>query len=347
MKDNKIDYDIVIGTKRYNGSITDLLLEDNVDFILKINTKNPVYIEDFNPYSTVNQIAPQLENTEAYALKVVDRKKITDVQTIKLPSSTFKENNSREKLELTISPDFAQVHVDRNSSYIGQNKVGEQKAQLNYYDYVYEDHTKYETTPILDRVKNKKDKAKYKKEYAALVQKLKDKQLERSKKRATNEFDVELDNYSIEIVSNGRFGKTDVMEYKEDFTVADDMIKNAGSNYIFDIGKFLGGQIDLTEEQKKRTSNIYMSYPRSFNYEIVLNIPEGYTVSGVENLSKSVENSTGGFKSNATIEGNKLVIKAEKHYKNYYEPNSNWSQMVTFLDAAFQFTQSKVLLKKS
>ena len=347
LKDNKIDYDIVIGTKRYNGNIKNLLLENNIDFVLKINTENPVYIEGFGPYVTVNQIAPQLENTDAYALKVVDRKKITDVETIKLPISTFKENSSKEKLELTISPDFLQVGVSRNSTYIGQNKNREQESQLKYYDYVYEDHTKYETTPILDRVRNKKDKAKYKIEYAALIQKLRDKQLERSKARASNEFDVELSDYSIEIVSNGRFGKADAMEYKEVFSVADDMIKNAGKNYIFDVGKFLGGQIDLTEEQKERTSNIYMSYPRSFNYEITLNIPEGYTVSGVENLSKSVENSTGGFNSNAVIEGNKLVIKAEKYYKNYYEPNSNWSQMVAFLDAAFQFTQSKILLKKS
>jgi hypothetical protein len=35
------------------------------------------------------------------------------------------------------------------------------------------------------------------------------------------------------------------------------------------------------------------------------------------------------------------------HFLNYYEPNANWLKMVEFLDAAYQFTQEKVLLKKN
>src|SRR5690606_13314689 len=107
LKDNKIDYEIIIGTKRYNGAIKDLLMEGNISFILKVNTEKPVYIEYFDPYATPNQISPLLENTDAYTLKVVDRKHIEDIETIKLPSSTYKENSSTEKTELTIAPDFS------------------------------------------------------------------------------------------------------------------------------------------------------------------------------------------------------------------------------------------------
>jgi hypothetical protein len=346
LKDAKIDYEILIGTKRFNGDIRDLLLESNVDFILKVNTENPIYIEDFNSFSTVNQISPQLEGTSAYSLKVENRKYITDVNEVKIPKSTYLENNSLEKLELTITPDFSQISVQRNSKYTGQNKVFEQDTHLNFYDYVSEDHAKFGTTPILDRVKRKKNREKYKKEYAALLQTLKDKQLKQSESRASQEFDVSVEDYSIEILNNGRFGKTDPLEYTEEFTISNELIKKAGKNYIMDIGRFLGGQIDLSEKEKMRSNNIYMSHARSLDYEIVLNIPEGYTVSGVEKLSKNVDNLTGGFSTKATIDGDKLFIKINKHYKNYYEPSSSWPQMVEFLDAAYQFTQSKILLKK-
>ncbi|MCB0454560.1 MAG: DUF3857 domain-containing protein [Aequorivita sp.] len=346
LKDNKIDYEIIIGTKRYNGAIKDLLMEGNISFILKVNTEKPVYIEYFDPYATPNQISPLLENTDAYTLKVVDRKHIEDIETIKLPSSTYKENSSTEKTELTIAPDFSGISINRSFSYKGQTKIDEQKNILMYYDYVYEDHAKYETEPILDRVRNKKDQEKYKKEYAALLKKLKDKQQQTIKERTAGEYNLKIEEYSFKILKNGRFGKEDSFEYEEEFTIGNDLIKTAGKNYILDIGKILVSQIDLSTKEKGRTNNIYMSYPRSFNYQIIVNIPDGYSVSGLENLTSNVENETGGFTSKASIEGNKLVVDIQKFYKHNYEPNSNWQKMVAFLEAASQFTQSKILLKK-
>ncbi|SRX72225.1 DUF3857 domain-containing protein [Aequorivita antarctica] len=346
LKDNKIDYEIIIGTQRYNGDIKDLLLESNISFILKVNAENPVYIEYFDAYATPNQISPLLENTKAYALKVVDRKHIEDIEIVNLPTSTYKENNSIEKTELTIAPDFSGISINRSYTYNGQTKIDEQKNMLMYYDYVYEDHAKYETEPILDRVRNKKDKEKYKKEYAALLKKLKDKQQEKIKERTAAEYALKIDNYSFKILKNGRFGKEDSFEYTEEFTIGNDLIKTAGKNYILDIGKLLVSQVDLSNKEKGRTNNIYMSYPRSFNYQIIVNIPDGFSVSGLENLISSVENETGGFISKASIDGNKLVIDIQKFYKKNYEPNANWQKMVAFLEAASQFTQSKILLKK-
>jgi hypothetical protein len=46
------------------------------------------------------------------------------------------------------------------------------------------------------------------------------------------------------------------------------------------------------------------------------------------------------------VKDNKLIIKVKKQYNNYYEPNANWSKMILFLEAAYQFSQEKVLLKK-
>ena len=90
-----------------------------------------------------------------------------------------------------------------------------------------------------------------------------------------------------------------------------------------------------------------MSFPRSFEEEISMAIPEGYTVTGLDKLNKKVENAAGGFVSTATVEGNNLKVKAYKYYTKSYLPNSNWKDMVAFLDAAYQFTQEKVLLKKN
>lgn len=346
LKDNKIDYEILIGTKRFNGNIKDLLLESNVNFLLKINTEKPIYIEYFNHFANVNLISPQLESTEAYALKVANRKKIEDIQTITLPTSTYQDNNTTEKLTLNLNSDFSAINVKRHSIYKGHNKVAEQRDRLNFYDYVYEDYDKYETKSLLDKVKKKKLKEKYQKEFDALISKLKDKQKESFQKQTSREYDLELSDYDFSIEKNGRFGKSDTFEFKESFSLANNLIKKAGKNYIIQIGKLIGTQVDLDEKQKQRTNNVYMNHPRSFINEITLTIPEGYTVAGLDKLNTKVDNTTGAFISTATVDGSTLTIKTEKCYKNYYEPNSNWTQMVDFLEAAYQFTQEKILLKK-
>jgi hypothetical protein len=123
-------------------------------------------------------------------------------------------------------------------------------------------------------------------------------------------------------------------------------VKRAGENYLVEIGKMLTSQVEIEKKEKERKNNVYLPYPRSFENEIIFEIPAGYTVSGLEKLNKKVTNSTGGFTSSSRIEGNKLIVNTVKYYSNYYEPNSNWNKMIDFLDAAYQFTQEKVLLKK-
>jgi hypothetical protein len=196
-------------------------------------------------------------------------------------------------------------------------------------------------------VRRKKDKIKYAKELTALNEKLRTKQKERFEETAKGEYACDdIEDYTYSIDANGRFSLDSYFTFTESFKAKNALIKKAGPNYIMEIGKLIGGQIDLTEKERDRSANIYMTYPKSFNYQITLNIPDGYTVAGLDKLNKSVDNETGAFISTAKLEGNLLIINTSKQYKNYFEPNSNWDKMILFLDEANQFTNEKILLKK-
>ena len=78
---------------------------------------------------------------------------------------------------------------------------------------------------------------------------------------------------------------------------------------MVELGKFLTSQIETSKKEKERTNNIYMTFPRQIEQEIQLEIPAGYSVSGLEKFNKKVENETGGFISTAVEEGNKIIIK--------------------------------------
>ena len=159
-------------------------------------------------------------------------------------------------------------------------------------------------------------------------------------------FDIDTDDYSFSIDNNGRFNNNDPFEFTEDFKITDDFIKRAGKNYILNVGKLIGSQVEINENEKDRDYNIYMGYSRSFSNSVTIKVPDGYTVSGLDKLNISITNDTGGFTSTAKIEDNVLKITTNKYYKNNYESKENWSKMVSFLDATYQFTQEKILLKK-
>lgn len=347
LKDNKIPYDIVIGTARYNGPITDLLIQQNITILLRVNTTNPVYLEFFTPFSSADQFNYQLENTKAYLLQISKNKKVVDSEMISLPGSTKKDNVSKSVSKVKLNEDLNSIKVDRENYFSGHYKPSEQSNKLYFFDYVYDDYEKYGTTSLLEKVKNKKKKDQYQKEFDALIAKYKDSQKENFTNSVKEEFGHDVEDYTMNIENSGRFGSKEPMAYKESFTIKDHYIKKAGNNIILELGKFLTSQIELSEKEKNRPNNIHMSFPRQIEHEIQFEIPEGYTASGLDKFNKNAVNETGGFVSSVTQNGNLITIKTTKSYNNYYEPNSNWNKMIDFLEDAFQFTQEKILLKKN
>ena len=347
LKKQKIEFDIIVATGRENGPISDVLIQENIRILLKVNTESPIYFGIFDPFSIPNQFDSTLENTKAYALKVSKSKKVSDIEEIKLPGLTYKDNVTKVTTNLSVNEDFTTANATKTSSLYGHNKEFEHNSKIFFYDYISEDYEKYGTSPVLDLVRKQKDKDKYKKEYAALIEKFKQNQVEKFKKEIEEEYDIKVDKHDLKVDKTGRFAINEPLVITENFTITSNFIKKAGNNYILDIGKFISSQVDIEEKEYERTNNIYTIFPRSFEYTINLDIPEGYTVSGLEKLNVKVENETGSFVSKAEIKDNKLVIVSTKNYINSYEPNANWKKMIAFLDAAYQFSQEKVLLKKN
>ena len=347
LKDNKIDYDLIVATGRENGSIDDLLIQRNANVLLRVNTKKPIYLDYYSPFSNTDIFDYNLEGSKAYVMQVSKGKKIVDAVNTTLPETTAKDNLSKVVSNINITEDFSTLKVNRELQYLGHIKEDQQGYNVKFYDYVHEDYTKYVTESLNDRIKNKKERAKFIKEYDAFISKLKEKNLEKSKKDITEEFGFEIEDYTSSITNTGRYGTMTPLTINEKFTIKKDLIKKAGNNYILEIGKMLTKQVEITKKEKERKNNIYSNYPRSYENEIIFEIPDGYSASGIEKLNKKVQNETGEFTSTAKIEGNKLIIKTLKQYNKYYWPNADWNKMVSFLDEAYQFTQEKILLKKN
>ena len=113
-----------------------------------------------------------------------------------------------------------------------------------------------------------------------------------------------------------------------------------------EIGKMIGDQIKLEPDEMTRQTDIWVPFARTLENIITLNIPKDYTVDGIQDLNTNIDNESGAFISTAKLEGDQLIITTKKLYKKSFDRKEAWPNYVAFLEAAYKFSQAKIVLKK-
>ena len=342
-----IQSELEVYVPRRLGTWRDAIFMEELDFVMKVKSKRRQYYMDaFNNFDAFGTFYPYLESAEGYSLAYDE---VNHYYRSNIPGSTLSDNISRQNYVISFPDAMDVVKVERTSSFLGTEKQ-ERIAQANLdREYLNYDFEKYFVEP---KEKGKKKKgeeevpittsAKY--DNTDKEEKLKE-QKELFEKDLKAEFD--LDKYSsFELLQNGRYGDTAFLQYKENYTLKK-MISKAGKNYIFDMGKLIGDQLKLDEnELKTRQTDIWVPFARTIENNIMVNIPAGYTIDGLQDLNVSIDNESGAFMSTAKMEENKLMITTRKLYKKNFDKKELWPNYVAFLEAAYKFSQAKIVLRK-
>lgn len=349
LKSKKIPFEIIVAVPRFLSTIDELLLKDEITLMIRTQTDNPIYMSRFALHTDFNSIPSSLEGTRAYVLQATSKiGKFDKVKMVDVPVSSHDKNKSVHDITIDfVSADLNELNVSRTVEHYGYNKEDDQSDLIIVDNYLDEEYDYYKTTRYLNSSHvSKKDRKKMLPKIDAKKKKDLEAQKEAFQKNASSEMSTTIEDYdSYKILNQGRFLEDNVFRYEDQFKM-EGFTKKAGKNYIFEAGKLIGGQVGLKEDEMERTQDIYMPYARSFENNISINIPEGYEVKGLEKLNLDVQNETGGFTSTAKMEGQVLKIQSKKWYTHNFEPAANWPMMVKFLEAAYQFTEEKVLLKK-
>ncbi|MCB0383330.1 MAG: hypothetical protein KDD05_08550 [Psychroserpens sp.] len=147
------------------------------------------------------------------------------------------------------------------------------------------------------------------------------------------------------------------LEYNVPFQVkttisSEVLLEDAGDSYIFQIGLVIGTQSELYQETE-RINPIEMVYPNRYNYEIIVNIPKGYSVEGLESLviDKAYKASNGKvtakFQSNYKLEDSKIVITIEEFYTTHEFDVNKYEEFREVINAASDFNKAAILFKAS
>lgn len=154
-------------------------------------------------------------------------------------------------------------------------------------------------------------------------------------------------NIGYKLFSIGNRADSTVFAYQTDYTL-DGYIKKAGQNLLLSVGRLIGSQPEIRGEQRKRSEDIYQEMPRTYLWDIKINLPKDFLISseGLEKVNTKVENECGAFIARATVENNMLHLQVEKRINHKREQVSNWQKILDLLDAAKAYETLAIILKK-
>ncbi|MGZ5282837.1 MAG: DUF3857 domain-containing protein [Bacteroidia bacterium] len=131
----------------------------------------------------------------------------------------------------------------------------------------------------------------------------------------------------------------------------DDLLEQANDKYLIKVGTLIGPQAEMYQEKTRQTP-VQLTYPHGYHRKLKINIPKGYTVSGLEALKMnhvygSPSQADLRFVSDYTLKDNVLEIEIFESYSKTLYPLTVFEQYREVVNAAANFNKVVLVLKKA
>lgn len=334
-----IAHEIIATTSNQRTELEKVAFTREIAWMVKVKGKyycNPN--EHFNP----EDIPVYLSGNNCIRFNPKDEKTTTnDV----IPVTDTAANVFAVQINASLDASLANMIIDKTVEAKGMIKDDIIDDILAYTPFMENDSRNYDGAGMWDGM-NGRESSKAMEDFTKQKQEWKEEKPKIMKEMAEEEYDVKVEKYDgFRIQQDGRSFKKKSLRYNEDFILSG-LTATAGNDLIVAIPAMIGSQVKIDKDERTRVMPVDLRYPRKVLWHLVLTIPEGYEVKGLENLQKQVDNVCGSFNATAIIEGNKLVIDVRKIYKGTNYESGQWPQVLQILDATYNFSQSKVILKK-
>ncbi len=334
----KITYDLIVTTPATLTKPENIIFRTEPEWMVRVKDK---YIFNATLFSNPYDMKEEFLNTPAY---IISLGKNPTATPIALPGSKWEENVLTNTVTASIDT-AGRMFVTNQAASTGMTKMFYNTEGLIYTTALDDDHRSYGGEDDTRGGMRGASLDSYEDKLRERKKEDKTRKLEYMKKELEGEYDNVAAYNEFVLNSDGRTWRKQELNYTSKFELAD-MVKKAGANLLVSVPALIGDQLYISQDDRKREVDADMSFPRSYRNVINFTIPEGYKVVGIQHLNTNIDNEAGTFAVVATLEGNTLNILTKKIYKQMTVKKENWNKLVDMLDAAFNFTQKKVLLKK-
>jgi hypothetical protein len=340
LAEKKLDHEIIVSSSNLKTSLSKVAFTQELAWLVKF--KNKYYC---NPGEHLNpeDIPVYLAGNNAIRFRNDNSK--TPVSTEVIPLSDTSSNVLKTQLKTSLDGSSLTLAIDKNVEARGLIRDDMIEEALALTPYMEADYRNYDGMGMWDGLTAKQeDKAV--ENFNELKKQWKEEKPDMMKAMAENEYGHNIEKYnSFRVVQDGRAYKKRQLRYSESFILSD-MTARAGDDLLVALPSLIGQQTKINKEEKNRVVPADVRYPRTLEWYIVFPIPPGYTVKGIDGLSQHIANDYAAFNSAAKVENNNLIIEVSKTYKAKYFDLQQWPKLMEVLEAAYNFSQSRVVLKK-
>ncbi len=334
-----IPYDLVVTAPATLTRPGDIIFRTEPEWMVRVKDK---FIFNATIFSNPYDFKEEFLNTPAYIISLGKNPAATPIT---LPAGKADDNITTNTVTASIDTATRNMFVQQQRAVTGLSKQNYNIQALVYTPALDDDYRSYggeddirgsirgavlESFEEKLRERKKEDKTR---------------KLEYMKKEMEDDFDNITAYTEFTLNADGRTWRKQELNFTNKFELGD-MVKIAGDNLLVSVPGLIGDQLWISQDERQREVDAYMGFPRTLRNIIKFTIPAGYKVVGAENLNMNIDNPAGNFAVQASVEGNTLNILVRKHYKQATVKKEDWPKLLEMLDAAFNFSQKKVLLKK-
>lgn len=130
-----------------------------------------------------------------------------------------------------------------------------------------------------------------------------------------------------------------------------ELIQNAGGNYLFSVGKLIGSQMELYQENK-RVLPVEIDHPHSYVRTIKIKLPKGMKAKNLEkfkmDFKTEIKNKTeAGFMSSYNEKDGEITVNNFEYYNIVNYPLDKFTEYKNVINAAADFNKIVIILSKS
>lgn len=335
----KIPYDLIVTTPATLTKPENIIFRSEPEWMVRVKDK---YIFNATIFSNPYDFKEEFLNTPAYIISLGKNPTATPVT---LPSVKPDDNVTTNTITASIDTATRNMVVVHQKAISGLSKTFYNIQALVYTTALDDDYRSYGGEDDVRAGLKGATLDSYEEKLRERKKEDKTRKLEYMKKAMEDDYDNITTYSEFTLNSDGRTWRKQELNYTNKFELSD-MVKIAGDNLLVSVPGLIGEQLFISQDERKREVDAYMGFPRSLRNIIRFTIPEGYKAVGVQNLNMNLDNEAGTFAVQASVEGNTLSILVKKLYKQMTVKKEDWGKLLQMLDAAFNFSQKKILLKK-
>ncbi|HEY4787139.1 MAG TPA: hypothetical protein VIH57_13870 [Bacteroidales bacterium] len=335
-----ISHSVVVTVPRELGNMNDLIMPNQMGFLISLNVDTPVYISKFNRYSLFNETDDSYQGTDAEALRINSYVTNWSISSAKVPVAKYTENNLTALMDVSFDPEEAdKLLVSRKVTATGLNKRQYQRTVILPEDYVRFNDGERHGVMLNPGSERGTEQRKFIQFNDREVQN----RDETMNKLIKEDLDIaDIKETKTKVLQPGIWDDSPALIFTDSIEISK-FITKAGNNIILEAGKLIGRQLTPQASDSVRKFNIYVPWARGYSNEISVKIPQGYVVKGAEQFAFTITNETGGFISSAKVEGDRLLIKTSKYFAENYFSKEKWPQIIKILNVANDFRNQKVM----